>query len=146
VFADSDVRSLTDWEGPEETYGLRMLLTLFFVACAPGFANGKRPENLYETTPQAREYTEVEHVKAHSVAYASKQRTIDTAMQKLVDKAEEKGADGVVDAKAKAGCNILIIIGIPNCHAKAEGVAVEWGKAPAAQADAVPSEAPESGQ
>jgi uncharacterized protein YbjQ (UPF0145 family) len=119
-----------------------MLLTLF-LACAPGFTNG-RPENLYETTPQAREYTEVEHLKAHSVAYASKQRTIDTAMQKLVDKAEEKGADGVVDAKVDAGCNIFIVIGIPNCHAKAEGVAVDWGKEPAptqpAQADAAEGE------
>ena len=117
-----------------------MLIILFF-ACAPGFTNG-RPENLYETTPQAREYTEVEHLKARSVAYASKQRTIDTAMQKLVDKAEEKGADGVVDAKVDAGCNIFIVIGIPNCHAKAEGVAVDWGKEPAkpAQAD---GEAPE---
>jgi uncharacterized protein YbjQ (UPF0145 family) len=115
-----------------------MLLTLF-LACAHGFTNG-RPENLYETTPQAREYTEVGDVKAHSVAYGSKQRTIDTAMQKLVDNAEEKGADGVVNAKAKAGCNIFIIIGIPNCHAKAEGVAVNWGTEPPAtkpaQADA----------
>ena len=107
-----------------------MLLTLF-LACAPGFTNG-RPENLYETTPQARTYTEVEHVKARSVAYGSKQRTIDTAMQKLVDEAEEKGAEGVVDAKVDAGCNVLIVIGIPNCHAKAEGVAVKWGEAPVA--------------
>ena len=123
-----------------------MLLTLF-LACAPGFTNG-RPENLYETTPQAQTYTEVEHVKARSLAYGSKQRTIDTAMQKLVDEAEEKGADGVVDAKVDAGCNILIVIGIPNCHAKAEGVAVDWGETPAAaepaQADA--AEAPESAQ
>ena len=113
-----------------------MLLTSLF-ACAHGFTNG-RPENLYETVPQAREYTEVGDIKAHAVAYASKQRTIDTAMQKLVDKAEAEGADGVVDAKAKAGCNIFIIIGIPNCHAKVEGVAVDWGKQPAepAQADA----------
>ena len=122
-----------------------MLLTLF-LACAHGFTNG-RPENLYETTPQSREYTEVGDVKARSVAYASKQRTIDTAMQKLVDDAEQKGADGVVNAKAKAGCNIFIIIGIPNCHAKAEGVAVKWDSAPPAnkpaQADA---EAPEAGQ
>jgi hypothetical protein len=122
-----------------------MLLTLFF-ACAPGFTNG-RPENLYETTPQAREYTEVEHLKTHSVAYASKQRTVDTAMQKLVDKAEEKGADGVVDAKVDAGCSIWIVIGIPNCHAKAEGVAVNWGEAPAAaqpaQADAAAPDAAE---
>ena len=119
-----------------------MLFTLFlFLACAPGFTNG-RPENLYETTPQAREYTEVEHLKARSVAYASKQRTIDTAMQKLVDEAEDKGADGVVDAKVKAACSIWIVIGIPNCHAKAEGVAVNWGETPAepAQADAAESE------
>ena len=118
-----------------------MLLTLF-LACAPGFTNG-RPENLYETTPQAREYTEVEHLEARSVAYGSKQRTIDTAMQKLVDQAEDKGADGVVDAKVKAACSIWIVIGIPNCHAKAEGVAVDWGEAPAAQADAVAPEAAE---
>ena len=121
------------------------MLVPLFLACAPGFTNGK-PENLYETTPQAREYTEVEHLKARSLAYGSKQRTIDTALQKLVDEAEGKGADGVVDAKVDAGCNVLIVIGIPNCHAKAEGVAVEWGEAPAtaepAQADA--AEAPES--
>ena len=134
--------SRTDWESLEATYGVLMLFTFLF-ACAPGFTNG-RPENLYETTPQAREYTEVEHVKAHSVAYASKQRTADTAMQKLVDKAGEKGADGVVNAKVDAGCNIFIIIGIPNCHAKAEGVAVNWGTEPTpnkpAQADAQPAE------
>lgn len=122
-----------------------MMLTLF-LACAPGFTNG-RPENLYETTPQAREYTEVEHLKAHSLAYGSKQRTIDTAMQKLVDEAEEKGADGVVNAKVDAGCSIWIVIGIPNCHAKAEGVAVNWGEAPAAaepaQADATAPDAAE---
>ena len=114
-----------------------MLLALA-IACAPGFTNG-RPENLYETTPQARTYTEVEHVTARSLAYGSKQRTIDTAMQKLVDEAEAKGAEGVVDAKVDAGCTILIVIGIPNCHAKAEGVAVKWDEQPAAepaQADA----------
>jgi hypothetical protein len=122
-----------------------MLLTLF-ISCAPGFTNG-RPENLYETTPQAQTYTEVERVKARSVAYGSKQRTIDTALQKLVDEAQEKGAEGVVDAKVDAGCNVLIVIGIPNCHAKAEGVAVNWGETPAeaepAQADAA---APESAE
>jgi hypothetical protein len=118
------------------------MLTLFlFFACAPGFTNG-RPENLYETTPQAQAYTEVERVKARSLAYGSKQRTIDTALQKLVDEAEEKGADGVVDAKVDAGCNVFIVIGIPNCHAKAEGVAVDWGETPdePAQADAAEGE------
>jgi hypothetical protein len=122
-----------------------MLLSLA-LACAPGFHNGK-PENLYETTPQAREYTEVGRIRARSVAYGSKQRTVDTAMQKLVDEAEEKGADGVVDAKVVAGCSIWIVIGIPNCHAKAEGVAVKWGDAPTeatpepAQADATGTDA-----
>jgi hypothetical protein len=109
------------------------MLFALLLACAPGFRNG-RPENLYETTPQARPYTEVGRVKARSLAYGSKQRTMDTAMQKLVDDAVEQGADGVVDAKVDAGCTVLIVVGIPNCHAKAEGVAVKWDAVPAVSA------------
>jgi hypothetical protein len=110
------------------------MLIALALACAPGFQNG-RPENLYETVPQSRSYTEVEHVRARSVAYGNRQRTLDTAMQKLVDEAESKGADGVVDAKAEAACSIWIVIGIPNCHAKADGIAVKWDEVPA-QAEA----------
>jgi hypothetical protein len=124
------------------------MLIALALACAPGFRNGK-PDNLYETTPQSRTYTELGHVRARSLAYGSRQRTFDTAMQKLVDKAEADGADGVVNAHADAGCNIWIVIGIPNCHAKADGIAVKWGELPAtpaaepAQADAAE---PESAQ
>lgn len=104
------------------------LMALVLAGCALGYRGGQRPQNNYETLPQARAYEELSRVRANPLRYGiSGELALQYAAQRMYDRAMTYGADAVIGVEVRGGCSIWpLFVLAPNCMTEAEGIAVRW--------------------